>query len=212
MVKLDEKLEDMKEKTVKMAEKASEAIEKCIEALKKRDFNISDAVINGDKYINEQFMEIENKCISIIALEQPVATDLRLISSTMAIANDIERIGDYAVNIAKINKKIKEEKLIKPLIDVPRMKDIVREEIEICINFYTNMTYEKEKLEIDEVLNDLNKQIFSELVLIMMGDPKTVDQAGKLILVGRHLERAGDHAINIANRVNYIITGDICYI
>jgi phosphate transport system protein len=212
MVKIDKKLQEMKEETVKMAKMASEAIEKCIEALKKRDFNLSDAVINGDRYINEQFMEIENKCISIIALEQPVATDLRLISSTMAIANDLERIGDYAVNIAKINKRIKEEKLIKPLIDVPRMKEIVQEEIEICMDFYMNMTYEKEKLEIDEVLNDLNKQIFSELVLMMMGDPKIVDQAGKLILVGRYLERAGDHAINIANRVNYVITGDISYI
>ncbi|MCK4432871.1 MAG: phosphate signaling complex protein PhoU, partial [Methanomicrobia archaeon] len=176
---------------------------------KNRDFELSDSIIRNDKNINELYMETENECIYLIALEQPVATDLRLISSTMSIVNDLERIGDYAVNIAKINKRIKEKELIKPLIDLPRMKDIVREEIEISMNFYKNMTFSEEKLEIDDILDDLNKQVFSELVLIMMGDPKTVDQAGKLMLVGRHLERAGDHAINIANRVHYIITGDI---
>jgi phosphate transport system protein len=211
MVK-QEKLQDMKDETVKLAEMASQAIENCIEALKNRDFELSDSIIRNDKNINEIYMEIENKCIYLIALEQPVATDLRLISSTMSITNDLERIGDYAVNIAKINKRIKEKKLVKPLIDLPRMKDIVREEIEISMDFYKNMTYSEEKLKIDDILDDLNKQVFNELVLIMMGDPKTVDQAGKLMLVGRHLERAGDHAINIANRVNYIITGDARYI
>jgi len=211
MVK-EEKLQDMKNETAKLAEMASEAIEKCIEALKNRDLELSDSIIRNDKKINELYMEIENKCIYLIALEQPVATDLRLISSTMSITNDLERIGDYAVNIAKINKRIKEKELVKPLIDLPRMKDIVREEIEIGMDFYKNMTYSEEKLQIDDIIDDLNKQVFNELVLIMMGDPKTVDQAGKLMLVGRHLERAGDHAINIANRVNYIITGDIRYI
>lgn len=211
MVK-EEKLQDMKDETAKLAEMASEAIEKCIEALKNRDLELSDSIIRNDKKINELYMEIENKCIYLIALEQPVATDLRLISSTMSITNDLERIGDYAVNIAKINKRIKEKELVKPLIDLPRMKDIVREEIEISMDFYKNMTYSEEKLQIDDIIDDLNKQVFNELVLIMMGDPKTVDQAGKLMLVGRHLERAGDHAINIANRVNYIITGDIRYI
>lgn len=208
MVK-QEKLQDMKDETVNLAEMASWAIENCIEALKNRNLELSDSIIRNDKNINELYMEIENKCIYLIALEQPVATDLRLISSTMSIVNDLERIGDYAVNIAKINKRIKEKELIKPLIDLPRMKDIVREEIEISMDFYKNMTFSEEKLEIDDILDDLNKQVFSELVLIMMGDPKTVDQAGKLMLVGRHLERAGDHAINIANRVHYIITGDI---
>jgi len=211
MVK-EEKLQDMKDETAKLAEMASEAIEKCIEALKNRDLELSDSIIRNDKKINELYMEIENKCIYLIALEQPVATDLRLISSTMSITNDLERIGDYAVNIAKINKRIKEKELVKPLIDLPRMKDIVREEIEIGMDFYKNMTYSEEKLQIDDIIDGLNKQVFNELVLIMMGDPKTVDQAGKLMLVGRHLERAGDHAINIANRVNYIITGDIRYI
>ena len=211
MVK-EEKLQDMKNETAKLAEMASEAIEKCIEALKNRDLELSDSIIRNDKKINELYMEIENKCIYLIALEQPVATDLRLISSTMSITNDLERIGDYAVNIAKINKRIKEKELVKPLIDLPRMKDIVREEIEIGMDFYKNMRYSEEKLQIDDIIDDLNKQVFNELVLIMMGDPKTVDQAGKLMLVGRHLERAGDHAINIANRVNYIITGDIRYI
>ncbi len=211
MVK-EEKLQDMKDETAKLAEMASEAIENCMKALQNRDFELSDFIIRNDKKINELYMEIENKCIYLIALEQPVATDLRLISSTMSITNDLERIGDYAVNIAKINKRIKEKELVKPLIDLPRMKDIVREEIEIGMDFYKNMTYSEEKLQIDDIIDDLNKQVFNELVLIMMGDPKTVDQAGKLMLVGRHLERAGDHAINIANRVNYIITGDIRYI
>ncbi len=212
MVKIDKKLEDMREETMELAEMASEAIETCITALKNRDFELSDEVIDGDSNINEHYMNVENKCISIIALEQPVATDLRLISSTMAIANDLERIGDYAVNIAKINKRIKEKELIKPLIDIPRMKDIVRKEIKMSMDFYMNMMFNEKKLEIDEDLNELNKQIFNELVLIMMGDPKTVNQAGQLILVGRYLERAGDHAINIANRVNYILTGNIAYI
>ncbi|MCD6127734.1 MAG: phosphate signaling complex protein PhoU [Methanomicrobia archaeon] len=211
MVK-EEKLQDMKDEVIKLAEMASEAIENCMKALQNRDFELSDFIIQNDKKINELYAEIENKCIYLIALEQPVATDLRLISSTMSIANDLERIGDYAVNIAKINKRIKEKELIKPLIDLPRMKDIVREEIEISMDFYKNMKYSEEKLKIDDMIDDLNKQVFNELVLIMMGDPKTVDQAGKLILVGRHLERAGDHAINIARRVNYIITGDTRYI
>ena len=211
MVK-EEKLQDMKDEVIKLAEMASEAIENCMKALQNRDFELSDFIIQNDKKINELYAEIENKCIYLIALEQPVATDLRLISSTMSIANDLERIGDYAVNIAKINKRIKEKELIKPLIDLPRMKDIVREEIEISMDFYKNMKYSEEKLKIDDMIDDLNKQVFNELVLIMMGDPKTVDQAGKLILVGRHLERAGDHAINIAQRVNYIITGDTRYI
>jgi phosphate transport system protein len=145
----------------------------------------------------------------LLAIRQPAAIDLRFITAAMKINNDLERIGDQAVNVAERARELIKEPLLKPLIDIPQMATLAKKMIKDSIDALVNKdeALARDICKRDDKVDDLNNQIFRELLTYMMQDPKTITRAVELILVGRHLERIADHATNISEEVIYYLSG-----
>ncbi|MFW5985349.1 MAG: phosphate signaling complex protein PhoU [Halanaerobiaceae bacterium] len=204
------KLKNLKNEMLKMGSLVEETIYDSIEALKEQDLELAKQVIERDDQIDEYEVEIEEKCIQLIALQQPVARDLRTIIVISKVVTDLERIGDHASNIAHMVLEIGQAELIKPLIDVPRMTDIVNRRLRESLNAFLEFDVEKaqEIAQEDEKVDQLDEQILRELLTFMMNDPATINQAIFLIFISRFLERIGDHSTNICERVIYMATGE----
>jgi phosphate transport system protein len=207
---LDENIEKLKNEMLLMGSQVEEAIEKSIQALKEQDVELAKQVMEDDDKIDEYELELEELCTRLIATQQPVAGDLRTIIVISKLATDLERIGDHASNIAKMVINIGDEPLIKPLIDIPRMTDIVTNRLKESLKAFVNLDTElaDEIARQDEEVDVLDEQILRELLTFMIEDPKTIRQAMSLIFISRFLERIGDHATNICERVIYMATGD----
>ncbi len=206
----DEELKALKEEMLKMGSYVEEAINKAVKALAEQDIELAEVVNDEDERIDEYEVQIEEKCIRLIALQQPVARDLRTIGMITKIITDLERIADNACNIARIAQKIGNQPLIKPLIDIPRMAELARMMVHQSLNAFVNQDPElaRKTAKQDEEVDVLNDQIFRELLTFMMADPTTINQATYLLFVGRYLERIADHATNICERVIYMTTGE----
>jgi phosphate transport system protein len=186
-----------------------EAIQLSVDALTKRDMELARRIIAGDQKINQLRFDIEEKCIQLIATQQPIANDLRMILAVLNIITEAERIGDYAVGIAKISIMIGDEPPLKPLIDIPRMADqtvdMLRRSLDAFIGCdaeaATKITAE------DDIVDDLYDKVFQELLSFMMRDPSTVTRATRLIWVAHDLERSADRVTNICERVVFVVTG-----
>ncbi len=185
------------------------AIDRSIEALKKRELTLAHQIIADDAQVNKQRFSIEEKCVELISTQQPVASDLRLILAVISIVIELERIGDYAEGIAKIVVMIGDEPPLKPLIDIPLMGEITIEMINKSLqSFFTrDAELAMQVVSLDNTVDNLNDQIFRELLTFMMGDPKTISSATRLIWVAHNLERAADRATNISERVVFTVTG-----
>jgi len=207
---LDENIEKLKNEMLLMGSQVEEAIEKSIQSLKEQDVELAKQVMEDDDKIDEYELELEELCTRLIATQQPVAGDLRTIIVISKLATDLERIGDHASNIAKMVINIGDEPLIKPLIDIPRMTDIVTNRLKESLKAFVNLDTElaDEIARQDEEVDVLDEQILRELLTFMIEDPKTIRQAMSLIFISRFLERIGDHATNICERVIYMATGD----
>jgi len=207
---LDENIEKLKNEMLLMGSQVEEAIEKSIQSLKEQDVELAKQVMEDDDKIDEYELELEELCTRLIATQQPVAGDLRTIIVISKLATDLERIGDHASNIAKMVINIGDEPLIKPLIDIPRMTDIVTNRLKESLKAFVNLDTElaDEIARQDEEVDLLDEQILRELLTFMIEDPKTIRQAMSLIFISRFLERIGDHATNICERVIYMATGD----
>lgn len=205
----DEELKNLKEKLMQMATLAEESITLAVRSLKERNENYAHQVFQGEEKLNLLDIEIDNLGMQLFALRQPMAIDLRLITATMRIAVELERIGDLAVNIAERSLELLKQPPLKPLIDIPRMADIAQQMVKDAIDAFINRNDKLAKgvCERDDEVDDLNDQIFRELLTYMMQDPKTIEIAVELILVGRHLERIADHATNIGEDVIYMVKG-----
>lgn len=205
----DQELNALKENLLKMASLAEEAIAKSIKALVERDSNLAQKIIDQDSKINFLEIEINNQCLKLLALKQPMAVDLRFITSAMKIVSHLERIADQAVNISQRTLELLKQPLLKPLIDIPRMAELAQEMVRTSIDSLVN----KDSLLAkriggrDNLVDDLNDQIFRELLTYMIEDPRTIKRAIELILVGRHLERIADLATNISEEVVFILNG-----
>ena len=205
----DQELNALKENLLKMASLAEEAIAKSIKALVERDSTLAQEIIDRDSEINLLEIEINNQCLKLLALKQPMAIDLRFITSAMKIISHLERIADQAVNISQRTLELIKQPLLKPLIDIPRMAELAQEMVRTSIDSLVN----KDSLLAkriggrDNLVDDLNDQIFRELLTYMIEDPRTIKRAIELILVGRHLERIADLATNISEEVVYILNG-----
>jgi phosphate transport system protein len=177
--------------------------------LKERDLDLAHRIIADDKKVDMKRFEIEDKCIQLIATQQPMASDLRTIISVFNIISEVERIGDHAEGIAKIVIMIGDEPPLKPLIDIPRMADktvdMLHRSLDSFIN-YDSETAKKIATEDDEVDN-LYDQVFRELISFMVEDPRTITRATRLIWVAHNLERSADRVTNICERVVYMVTG-----
>lgn len=205
----DQELEELSRNISHMGMMVQERVSMAIDSLSKQDMELANEVIVGDLSINELQAEIEEKSILLIAIQQPFATDLRKIVAGFKIAMHLERIGDLAADIAKVTIRIGNAKHIKPLIDIPRMGKLVCEMIVKGLDAFGQINAEKalEMSLIDEEIDHLYGQIFRELLVFLMDDPKLINQATYLIFVGRFLERMGDYCTNIGEDIVYIATG-----
>lgn len=203
-------LRELKLKLLKMGGDVQEAIRKAILALQNLDPELAQNVVDGDKAINREEHDIENLCIRLIATQQPVATDLRKIVSGLQISTDLERMGDNAVDIAKSVIRLKGQKLVKPLVDIPRMAAIIDEMISDALNAYVESSLDlaRKLAEEDDEVDHTYRKMVEDLFRVTMDNPSAAEQAMSLAFIGRHLERIGDHATNIGEDVIYIISGE----
>ena len=206
----EHQLEDLNQDLLKLGSMVEERIHKAITALKEQNVDLAEEVIKNDDDIDDYQMEIEQECINLTALQQPVAKDLRRINMVSKMATDLERIADLTQNIAKIAKELSEKEYVKPLVDIPKMAVVAQEMIHDALDAFVNSNGEKAKevAQRDDELDSLDKQILRELLTYMMEDTKTVQQSNRLIFVSRYLERIGDHVTNICEDIVYIITAD----
>jgi phosphate transport system protein len=182
-----------------------------VEALKKRDIKGAEKIIAEDKEINKKRFDIERQLMILIATQQPMAHDLRLLASCMEIISELERMGDYAKGIANINVRMGEETLLKPLIDIPRMAQIGTSMLHRALSAFINEDVETAKaipIEDDEV-DALYIQVYRELMMIIIQDPKSIERANWLLWVAHNLERVADRVTNICERTIFIATGEL---
>ncbi len=205
----DEELDRIREQLLKLGNSAQDAIRKAVWALEKQDEALSREVMEGDDVLDALAASIEDRVLLFTARYQPVAQDLRTISAMNRMAIDLERIGDLGVSIAKITRFFFGKTLIKPLIDIPRMAAIVEEMIDGTMRAFITRDAEEARrvCAMDDMLDDLDRQIFNELLLLMIENPRVIEQATQLVLVSRALERAGDHTTNLAEKTIYMVTG-----
>lgn len=205
----DEELDDLRKKVLEMASLAEEAIAISVKGLKERDIEVLKGVYEREERINQFQMEIDEMGLMFLALRQPIAADLRFIVSSMKINNELERIGDEAVNIAERAEYLLKKPILKPLIDIPKMAEISQQMVMDAIKSLLegNVSLAKAVRERDDEVDNLRDQIFRELLTYMMEDSGNVKRAMALISVARYLERIGDHATNIAEDVTYMISG-----
>jgi phosphate transport system protein len=205
----DGELNALNEKLLHMARLAEESVALAVKSLKDRDDRYAQDVFKRETTVNLLEIEVDELCMRLLALRQPVARDLRFITSAMKIASELERVGDLGVNIAEVSVDLLKLPPLKPLIDIPRMASLAQGMIRDALNAFVNRD---EKLarsvcERDDEVDSLNDQIFRELLTYMMNDQSTINRAVGLILIGRHLERIADHATNIGEDVIYLVIG-----
>jgi phosphate transport system protein len=203
------KLREIQDDILTMGSMVSKALLRSIDALRNRDLELAGQIITDDQKVNGKRFEIEEKCIELIATQQPMASDLRIIIAILNITTEIERIGDYAVGIARIVIMIGDEPPLKPLIDIPRMADQTVDMLRRSLDAFINRDAEAAKKisSEDELVDHLYDQVFRELLIFMAEDPKTVTRATRLMWTAHNLERAADRVTNICERVVFIVTG-----
>jgi phosphate transport system protein len=203
------RLREIQDDILAMGSMVSKAILRSIDSLKNRDLELAHQIILDDKKVNQKRFEIEEKCIELIATQQPMASDLRIILAVLNIISEVERIGDYAEGIAKIAIMIGDEPPLKPLIDIPRMAEQTVDMLRRSLDAFVNRDAEAAKKisAEDDMIDQLYDQVFRELLTFMAEDPKTITRATRLIWVAHNLERSADRVTNICERVVFVVTG-----
>ncbi|MEW6161711.1 MAG: phosphate signaling complex protein PhoU [Nitrospirota bacterium] len=211
MAIFDEELGALKEKVLKLGSMVETAIRDSVRSLVERDSDLARKVIERDRQINALDVEIDEECIRLIALRQPKARDLRFITTAMKITTDLERMGDLAENIAERAIELNEEPQLKPYIDIPRMAEITQEMVRDSLDAFVTgcSTLPFEVIKKDDEVDNLNAQVFNELLFYMIQDPSAVPRAMRISYVSKYLERIADHATNIAEMVIYMCEGKI---
>jgi len=205
----DQQLSKLQDELLLLASMVDKAIDRAVASLKQRDHAASERVIRDDLAINEKRFEIEERALMLIATQQPMAGDLRVIASVIHIVTDLERMGDHAEGIAKINLLHGDQPLLKPLIDVPRMADLCRDMLRRSMDAFIARDAEAAKLiaSEDDSVDQLYDQVYHELVMFMISDPKTIERATWLLWTAHNLERIADRVTNICERVVFLVTG-----
>ncbi|MCH7950342.1 MAG: phosphate signaling complex protein PhoU [Thermodesulfobacteriota bacterium] len=211
MIRLEEEINKLKKMLFEMASSAEEMIAKSIKALQENNMILAEEIIKSDDKVNEMEIEIDNQCIRILALFHPEAEDLRTVTMIMKINNDLERIGDHAVNIAEKVIYLADKPPVKPLIDIPKMAEKAIEMLQESLDSFVNKDAELaiQVCKKDDEVDALEPQIVRELITYMISDPQTIDRALTLIFIARALERVADLATNIAEDTYYIASGKI---
>lgn len=210
-MKLFQDLEETKGLVLKMAGLVKEAVDKAIESLNKQDVGLAEEIIKGDDQIDQLEVEIERRCIRMIALYQPEAVDLRLIMGMYKIVSDLERIGDEAENIAERSILLAQEPPLKPYVNLTLMASNVKSMIEDAVLsfFQRDVELAKKVIERDDMVDELYHQVQRELITYMLEDPRNIKRSIHLSFVARHFERMADHAENIAEMTIYWSEGEV---
>ena len=202
-----DELDHLKQRLITMAGLTDERVRLALQGLVERKPTLLDDVIAGDARINALQIEIDDRCFKLIALQHPVAVDLRIVVSALKINNNLERVGDLAVNCAEAALRYLRHPPVKPLIDIPRMGELAGQMLRQAIEAFVvrDVRPAQRVLRQDDWLDALKDQILRELLTFMLGDHATIEPSVELILISRHLERIGDHATNIAEDVIFIV-------
>ena len=202
----DIEIDQLKDQLLLMAGRAESIVQKSIQALAQRDRALAEQVLQDDHVIDRQEIDLEERCLELLARHQPLARDLRFITATLKISNDLERIGDHAVNIAGSALKLLEEPALKPLVDIPRMAELATGMLRDALDAFVRRDAggARSLVKKDDDVDNLNDQLFRELISFMIENPRTITRAMELILVARNLERVADLATNVAEEVVFI--------
>jgi phosphate transport system protein len=202
-----EELDGLKQTLLAMGALVEDQIRLTMRALVERDDALAESVIERDREVNAYDVEVDEKCVELLALHQPAAGDLRFLTTAMKIVTDLERIGDQAVNIAQRARELNVEPQLKPYIDLPRMAELAQTMVKESLDAFVarDTALARRVCGEDAAVDALNHQIFRELLTFMMEDPKTIPRAIRLILIARFLERVADHATNIAEMVIFMV-------
>jgi len=205
----EQQLRTLKDRLLLMGHHAEKMIADAMHALVERRASLAEEVIKSDDTLDQLELEIDNLCYEILALEHPVARDLRFVATALKIVRDIERIGDIAVNIAERSRELIQEPVLKRLIDFPIMADAAQRILKDSLDAFVNSDAElaEKVIRDDRLIDDLNERMFRELLTYMMEDTRYISRAMKLIFIAKHLERVGDHSANIAEMVIFLVRG-----
>ena len=203
----EDELQALKNRLLEMGALVEDRVHRAVHSLIDRTVEEAEAIVAADRVINDLHIEIDDRCLKLLATQTPLAVDLRLITSAMKINSDLERIGDQAVNIAENAVKILPYPPLKPLIDIPRMAEIAEKMTRDALDSFVRRDSElaRDVLRRDDEVDQLKDQVFRELLTYMMADPGTIQRALCLILISRNLERVADHATNIAEDVIFLV-------
>jgi len=203
-------LYELRQNLLEMGALVESSIHRAVTSLARSDLQLAEQVIADDDIVDAMQLHIESKCLNLIALQQPVAKDLRVIGTALKIVTDLERMADHATDIAYVTLQLKREPLIKPLVDIPRMACISQEMVHNALTAYITEDVDL-ALSLSEQDNDVDhlyNQVFRELLIYMIEDPRNIRQATHLLFVAQHLERISDHATNIGEWIVYMVSGE----
>lgn len=206
----DGELKSLKEQLLKMGGLVEAMVRQAVEALVVRDTTIIEEVIKNEEEVNSLHLEVDKHCLQLIALRQPLAIDLRFILASSRMSSDLERMGDLAINITDNDLELLKVPPLKPLIDLPRMAEIVQNMVKDSLDAFVRKDTDLAQAVIkkDDAVDGLKDQIFRELLTYMMSDAGAIKRALELILISRHLERIADHATNVAEDVIFLVKGE----
>ncbi len=205
-----QELEQMKKDVLEMGEIARQSVRNSVTALKNHDVKLATQVIEDGKKVDEMELSIEKDCMHLLALQQPMASDLRFIVTCLKMIGELDRISDHSQDIANVAIEIADQVYFKPLIDIPRMCEACQEMLRIDLEaFKTGDVSNLKKLqELEDLVDSLTDQIRREVITFMIEDPKLIRMASHFSFIAQHLERIGDHNSNIGSRIYYMVTGD----
>lgn len=206
----NEELDSLHHDLIRMGGAVEKQIDMSITALVNQDVELAQKVIDGDDMVDDMESSIEANCVKLIAKQQPLAIDLRRIFTAAKLVTDLERIADYAVDIARITIRLSDQKYIKPIIDIPRMADIAQSMIRNSLDAYVNLDAAKaeETSRMDDQIDQIYRDIFQELIGIMKEDTDTITQCTQFLFISKFLERTGDHVTNVCEWIIYLVTGE----
>ena len=207
----DRELQRIQDEVLVLGSMVEKAIIESVESLKRRDLEAARRLIAEDRTLNEKRFAIENDILVLIATQQPMAGDLRILAAALEITTELERVGDYAKGIAKINLMMGEAPLLKPLVDIPRMADKARIMLHQALKAFVQRDVDLARAipAEDDAVDALYNQVYRELLTFIMADPRTIDQATYLLWVAHNLECAADRVINICERVVFTVTWEL---
>jgi phosphate transport system protein len=205
----DQELQRLQDEVLALGSIVESAITDSVESLKNKDAEASRRIIAQDRMVNERRFELEANALALIATQQPMARDLRTIAAVLDVTSELERIGDYAKGIARINLMIGEQPLIKPLVDLPAMATRARDMLHDSLQAFAraDSAMARSIPERDDEVDALYNQIYRELIALIMADPSRIDQANHLLWAAHNLERAADRVTNICERVVFTVSG-----